>query len=118
MSTPLLTKDARGFVEGVVGYLKRNGKARSTVPKVTALLRRVTTRVHKDTLARVESPVVLSASEKQALGGVLSKLTGHSVRLDLHVNPALLGGIRITVGDWIVDTSLSYQLELMGKNLL
>lgn len=118
MSTMPLTKDARGFVEGVVGYLNRADKTRSTVPKVTALLRRVTAQAQKESTARVETPVALSPDEKQTLSRFLSKLMGHRVQMELRVNPSLLCGVRITVGDWIVDTSLLYQLELMGKKLL
>ena len=118
MSLQPLTKDARGFVNGVVDYLKKDGKARSSAPKVQALLRKVTSQARKEATATVESPVSLTLGEKQQLNAVLARLIGHSVHLDIRVNPALLGGIRILVGDWIVDTSLTHQLELMGKQLI
>jgi F0F1-type ATP synthase delta subunit len=38
--------------------------------------------------------------------------------LECVVNTALLGGLKIQVGDWIVDTSLKSQLDQMATILI
>ncbi len=110
-----LTKDARGFVEGVVTYLRRDGKSRASVPKVQALLHKVTKNAEKEKYAHVESSVPLSKTEKDELMRILSRLVGHRVELVARTNPALLCGLRIRVADWIVDTSWHHQLDIMRQ---
>ncbi len=114
----LPTRDERGFVEGVVTYLRRGNRSSSAVPKVQALLRRVTSRSQKEKNAMVETSTSLSKPEKDALIRALSRLMGYAVVVTVRINPELLGGIRVQVADWILDTSLAYQLESMGKELI
>ncbi|OGG31252.1 ATP synthase F1 subunit delta [Candidatus Gottesmanbacteria bacterium RIFCSPLOWO2_01_FULL_46_9] len=113
-----LTKDARGFVDGVVSYLRTDGKLKSITPKVEAFLHNVTSQTRKEKVAYVQSSVELAPGEKTSLAKLLEKLIGHEVSLEPSVNPDLLGGITIQVGDWVVDTSVKSQLEQMAQSLL
>lgn len=58
----------------------------------------------------VESAVELSAADKQAL---LSTLSGkpHSGEIQFKVNPELIGGLKITHGDQVMDTSIQSKLK-------
>ena len=116
MST--LARDARGFVDGVVGYLKHDGSVPGSLPKVRDLLHKVTARTQKEKVAAVASSVALVAAEKQRLAAALARIIGHSVELECTVAPHLLGGMKVAVGDWVVDTSLSGQLEAMAQGLI
>lgn len=113
-----LSKDAKGFVEGVVGYLSKDKRSLGSVPRVSELFRKVTATAEKEKTAKVESALALSISEQTRLTKALEALTGHSVELVVKVDPGLIAGFRITVGDWVVDTSLSGQLEAMETLLL
>lgn len=113
-----LTKDARGFVEGVVTYLKSEGKSTSAIPKVQALFRKVTSQARKEGSAIVKTSVTISPNERQALTRVLTKLVGHDLATTFQVDTQLLGGFYIQVGDWIVDASLLGQLNAMVEVLL
>ncbi len=112
-----LSKDARGLIDGVVEYMRRDGKSKSSVPKVAAFLGKVTAQTREEKMARVTTAVALSETEKKSLASVLSKIMGHDVELEITVNGALIAGLRIQVGDWIVDTSLKSQLEEMATQL-
>ena len=114
----VLTKDARGLVDGVVAYLLHDGKSKSIVPKVQALLTKVTSQTRAEKQALVESSVVLTPKERQSIQRLLLEIVGHGVTLDCRVNPHLLGGLRIQVGDWIVDTSWKTHLEQMAKAIV
>ena len=116
MNTPL-TKDARGFIDGVVSFLKEDGKSKTTLPKVEAFLGKVTAQSKKQKTAKVESSLALTDSEKASLEKSLTTILGHEVSVECSVNPALIAGIRIQVGDWIVDTTLKSQLEQMASHL-
>jgi F-type H+-transporting ATPase subunit delta len=112
-----MTKDARGFVQGVVEYLRKEGKDSHNVPKVQSLLYKVTETAKRQKQAVVESPVKLTSQEEQALSRVLSRVMGHEVAIECLVNPALIAGVRIQMADWVVDTSFHNQLTEMSKIL-
>ncbi len=109
-----ISKDARGFVEGVVTHLKKSGKAREVAPHVQSLLFKMTATAKAEATAHVESAVKLTPSETQNIARVLSRIAGHEVSIVAAVNPALLGGLRITMGDWVVDTSIRNELNQMA----
>lgn len=109
----VVTKDARNFVEGIVGYLREGGKTPSTLPKVSVLLRRAVNQAQKDRQVKVESAVSLTTDERQHLARVLAELLGKSPALEFEVNKNLVGGLKIQAKDWIIDTSLAKQLETM-----
>lgn len=113
-----LTKDERGFVEGIVSYLKKDSRSKSAVPKVQAFLGKVTARAKKEKIAFVESSVALTQNEKSIIEQVLANHIGHQVRIECTVNPDVLGGFQIRVGDWIIDTTLDSQLKQMANLLV
>jgi F-type H+-transporting ATPase subunit delta len=112
-----LTKDARGFVEGVVSYLNTDSKSRTVGTKIKSLLTKVSDEDRKQNRATVVSGVKLTASELAQVERIVAKIIGHSVEIDTSVDKKLIGGLRITVGDWILDTSLASNLEEL-KNVL
>ncbi len=112
-----LTHDAKGFVEGVVTYLRGSNMGPGALPKVQALFRKVT-RQNRELTGMVTSAVVMTPAEKEALARAISKLVGQTIGFDFVVSPGLLGGFRVKVGDWIVDTSLETQLKNMSEMLL
>jgi F-type H+-transporting ATPase subunit delta len=113
-----LTKDQRGFVEGVVSYLKKDSRSKSAVPKVQAFLGKVTAQAKKEKIAHVESSVSLTQDEENVIERILASHIGHQVRIESIVNTSTLGGFQIRVGDWIIDTTLNGQLRQMANLLV
>ena len=113
MNQPL-NKDARGFVDEVVTYIRGDRRSKSSLPKVQMLLGKVTAQAKKEKLARVESSVTLTPDEKKAIQHMLERLIGHEVQLECTVTPDVIGGLRIQVADWIVDTTLTTQLTQLS----
>lgn len=109
-----LSQDARGFVDGVVAHLKRSGKARSVTPKVQSLLLKMSAAAKHEHQAVVESPVKLTSGEVITIARILSHLSGHEVSLNALVNPSLIGGIKVTMADWVMDLSLASELSKMA----
>ncbi len=58
----------------------------------------------------VESAIALSAADKQAVLSTLSSKP-HSGEIQFKVNPELIGGLRITHGDQVLDTSVQSKLR-------
>lgn len=67
--------------------------------------------------AFVTSATALDEAEKDALVANLVKLTGKKIRLRTGVDPSVIGGVYIKVGDKVIDGSLRNKLELMKEEL-
>ncbi|WP_338896043.1 F0F1 ATP synthase subunit delta [Streptomyces sp. TG1A-60] len=68
-------------------------------------------------VAVVTSAVPLSEPQKQRLGAALAKLYGRAMHLNLDVDPEVLGGIRVQVGDEIINGSIADRLEDAGRRM-
>ena len=68
-------------------------------------------------VAVVTSAVPLSDPQKQRLGAALAKLYGRPMHLNLDVDPGVLGGIRVQVGDEVINGSIADRLEDAGRRL-
>jgi len=67
--------------------------------------------------AEVTSAVELNKEEKKKLGDVLNRLTGSTVKTVFAVDPALLGGVVVRIGDRVIDGSLRTRLAVMREHL-
>jgi F0F1-type ATP synthase delta subunit len=114
-----LSKDARGFVDSVVKYIQKDKLAGESVEKdVRHLLNRVSEADLRANQAIVETAVNLTAAETTTINQIIEKLVGHPITLVNQVKPAIIGGLRITIGDWILDSSLIYQLDQLKSILI
>jgi F-type H+-transporting ATPase subunit delta len=68
-------------------------------------------------VAVVTSAVPLSDAQKQRLGAALAKLYGHKMHLNIDVDPEVLGGIRVQVGDEVINGSLADRIEDAGRRM-
>ncbi len=65
--------------------------------------------------ATVAAP--LSAAHHDRLQAALSKLFGRPIQLNVDVDPTIIGGIRVEVGDEVVDGSILGRLEEANRRL-
>jgi ATP synthase F0 subunit b/ATP synthase F1 delta subunit len=63
-----------------------------------------------EVVAHVGAAAELDDGQRRRLTEVLARIYGHPVSLQLDINPQLLGGLTITVGDEVIDGSLSSRL--------
>jgi F-type H+-transporting ATPase subunit delta len=69
--------------------------------------------------AKVYSTRELTEDERARISTVFSKNVGkQSLRIENIVDPSLLGGIRIQIGNRIYDSSLSTKLDRLKRNLI
>jgi F-type H+-transporting ATPase subunit delta len=68
-------------------------------------------------LAEVRVATELDESEKTRLGAALAKKYGRDVHLNVVVDPSIVGGIAVSVGDEVVDGTMSTRLEVARRRL-
>ncbi|MFF0436116.1 F0F1 ATP synthase subunit delta [Streptomyces sp. NPDC004327] len=68
-------------------------------------------------VAVVTSAVPLTDQQKQRLGAVLAKLYGRQMHLNLDVDPTVLGGIVVRVGDEVINGTIAERLDEATRRL-
>ena len=68
-------------------------------------------------VAQVSAAAALSETQRGRLTDVLSRIYRHPVSVHLTINPALLGGLSVTVGDEVIDGTLSSRLAAAAPKL-
>ena len=67
--------------------------------------------------ARVVTAIALPADLETKLRDKLAHVTGKSVILDKKVDPAVIGGVRVTLGDRVIDGTVRTNLDCLRKTL-
>jgi len=67
--------------------------------------------------ARVTTAVELNDRDRDALVRRLERASGRKVRASFAVDPALIGGAKVQLGDHLVDASLEAQLRALARQL-
>lgn len=70
-----------------------------------------------EVVAHVSAAAELTDAQRERLTAVLSRIYGHPVAVQLHVDPELLGGLSITVGDEVIDGSIASRLAAAQNQL-
>lgn len=68
-------------------------------------------------IAEVRSAVELTDSQQQRLAAVLATLHGRAVELNIEIDPAVIGGIEVRVGDEVIDGTAATKLEQARRKL-
>jgi F-type H+-transporting ATPase subunit delta len=68
--------------------------------------------------ATVSSALPLTADEDAAVRAKVATLTGSKVEIQTVVDPALIGGLTVRIGDRLIDASVRGRLERLREELL
>jgi F-type H+-transporting ATPase subunit delta len=69
-------------------------------------------------LAEATSAIPLTPAEMNALKASLEKRTGKTIELRTEVDPSLIGGVMVRIGDNVLDGTVKSQLERLREHLL
>lgn len=67
--------------------------------------------------AHLVSAVPMPQSEKDRLQSELERITGGKIKLTSEVDPAVLGGAFVRIGDHLIDRTVRTMLEAIGEQL-
>jgi F-type H+-transporting ATPase subunit delta len=78
---------------------------------------KVAARHHHRYVARVTTSVVLADDERDRLQSALAAMYGHDVHLEIEVDPDIVGGVVVQVGDEVLDGSIAGRLADARRRL-
>jgi F-type H+-transporting ATPase subunit delta len=112
----MLGDSVTGAPRNLVLLLVRRGRI-ELLPRVAAELRRMWEQRQGIVHAVVTSAAPLSQAEGDAVRDKLAAMTGDTVELELQVDPSLLGGVLVHMGDRLIDGSVRGRLERLRARL-
>jgi F-type H+-transporting ATPase subunit delta len=56
-------------------------------------------------------------AEQEVIARRLSEITGKQVHVQVHVDPGILGGIVVRIGDQLIDSSVAGRLQRLRQRL-
>ena len=68
-------------------------------------------------VATVRSPIALSDQQQRRLADALTRIYRRDITLHLEVDPGLVGGLVIQVGDEVIDGSVAGRLDELSRRL-
>jgi F-type H+-transporting ATPase subunit delta len=107
----------RGQVENLVELLLDRRRL-SRLPAISREYKRLLDRRRGITEAVVTTPTPLAADELEAVRARIQQLAGTTVDIRAEVDPDLLGGITVRLGDRLLDASVRGRLERLRSQLL
>lgn len=111
MKAPL-PADGRNFIATLID----NGRL-ATLPEVARQFRQLKNEADGVADCTIESAFPIGDGELAELLAALTRRFGLTLKPSVQVNPALIGGVRVTVGDHVLDTSVASRLQQMHAAL-
>jgi F-type H+-transporting ATPase subunit delta len=69
-------------------------------------------------VAEVRVAAPLEAEQERRLSAALATMTGRQIRLNVSIDPSVLGGVHVTIGDEIIDGTVATRLVQARRALL
>lgn len=87
------------------------------LPEMIKTFRRLASRARGEVEAEVASAHPLTKAQIDALTDTLKASVGRDIKLDMKVDPALLGGLVVKVGSRMIDSSLRTKLNSLKTRM-
>ncbi|MGO4478821.1 F0F1 ATP synthase subunit delta [Massilia sp. 2TAF26] len=108
-----LNAEAKNFIV----MLAENGRI-ALLPEIAAQFTVLKNAQEGAADATVYSAFEMSADQVNALAATLEKKFGRKLNPTVEVDPSLIGGVRVVVGDEVLDTSVRAKLQQMHNALV
>jgi len=89
----------------------------AVLPQITTMFEALKDAAEGVAKARIDTAFPLSDAELADMTAALEKHFGKRIEATVTVDPELIGGARITVGDTVIDGSVQAKLEAMATRL-
>ncbi len=107
-----LDDNGRSFVRVLV-----EGDRVKLLPQISALFETLKDQAEGAAKADIETAFELTGEQLRELTGALERRFGKRIEATVRVNPDLIGGARVTVGDTVLDGTVQAKLQAMASRL-
>jgi F-type H+-transporting ATPase subunit delta len=90
----------------------------SATPAVAAEYKRLVDRERGVVVATVASAVPLETAELEAIGARVREMTGARAEIVTTIDPDLIGGVTVRIGDRLIDASVRGRLERLRDHIV
>jgi F-type H+-transporting ATPase subunit delta len=113
----LLKGQVRNETLWLAQYVIRAGRARD-LPGALGHLAELAAADRGRRVAEVHSAVPLDSGERDRLSEALTRIVRRPVELRVLIDPSVIGGVRIEVGNTIIDGTVRHRLDQLRETLL
>jgi F-type H+-transporting ATPase subunit delta len=106
------TGPARNFIRVLV-----EGERVALLPQIAAMFETLKNDAESTAKATIESAFAMTDEQLADMQRALEKRFGRKIEATVTVNPELIGGARVTVGDAVLDGSVQAKLAAMHAQL-
>ena len=121
------TEDRAGLLKNVLGTAvspaalslaqQSLGGSYGSVPKALESYRRLAADVNGEGVATVTVAAPLTEEQSTRLAAALGKLYKRAIHTNTVIDPALLGGVKVEIGDDVIDGTIASRLDEAGRLL-
>jgi F-type H+-transporting ATPase subunit delta len=113
----LLAGKVRPETLDLLGYVLRCGRARDLVGAVDYLVELAAAEQGRR-VADIRAAIELDEDERTRLTDALGRRTRRTVELRVVIDPSVIGGIGVSVGDTVIDGTVRHRLDRLRETIL
>lgn len=116
MVEELLGPKASPHTTNIVAFLVQQGRARE-LPKIIDSLVQLAAEERNRAVAEVRSATPLDTEQREKLKDAIARATGKQVELKVLVDPSVIGGLLVRVGDQVFDGTVRRKLQMAREHI-
>jgi F-type H+-transporting ATPase subunit delta len=116
MVQELLGPKASPHTTNIIAFLVQQGRARE-LPKIIDSLVELAAEEERRAVAEVRTAAPLDDQQRATLAAAIARATGKQVDMKVIVDPTVIGGLLVRVGDQVFDGTVRRRLELAKQHI-
>lgn len=116
MVEELLGKKASPHTVNLISFLVQQGRARD-LPKIIDSLVQLAAEERERAVAEVRTAMPLDDEDRQKLKDAITRATGKNVDLKVIIDPEVIGGLLVRVGDQVFDGTVRRRLQMAKERI-
>lgn len=109
-------KQAHTIAQGLINYLKKNNQL-NLLPQLIRESRMAGSSRQLTNQVEVVSATALIPEQMEELKAALEKLFNRELSLNNKVDPAVIAGIKVSLGDLVIDQTVKQHIQLLAQEL-